>query len=174
MGEVIDKVYKPHVGEIHNQDLDYIYEKDNYEKDTSDTNAASISFLFTYNDKCIAFLGDAHAEDIIDDDNEILTKAHIDFVKLPHHGSPYNVSEELIKFLGCSKFIISTKQTVEKKTIARIVHAVDKCTIYCNYAWFSRNSYFTNNDKEKYIKTGKLIMKELIRDEFWKIGDEND
>lgn len=173
VGKIIDKVYKPHRSGIHNQDLDYIYENDKYERDNSDTNGASISFLFSYEGKCIAFLGDAHAEEIIDNNNEILKKTHIDFVKLPHHGSPYNVSEELIKLLGCSKFIISTNQAVEKKTIARIVHAVDKCKLYCNYSWFNRTSYFTEKDKEKYIKTEKLVMKELNKDEFWNMGDEN-
>lgn len=161
----IDKYITPHGVGVHNQDLDWIYENDKYIRDTSDTNAASISFVFSYEGKNIAFLGDAHAEDIISSKNNFFDGIDMDLVKLPHHGSSHNITAELIKCLGCNYFIVSTNQPIDKKTIARVVHSVEKPTIYCNYSWWDSNGYYTEKDKKEYINKEKLIMKELKKDE---------
>lgn len=164
VGTTIQK-YISHGGGIHNQDLDWLYNNDEYTKDGSDTNAASIAFVFSYEGRNIAFLGDAHAEDIISSKEKYFDGVNMDLVKLPHHGSSYNITDKLIKCLQCNQFIISTNQVVDKNTIARIVHSVEKATIYCNYPWWNSNSYFTKNDKENYISKEKLIMRELEKNE---------
>lgn len=170
---IIDDYAEAHEGKIGNQDLDWLYEHDEYKRDTSDTNAASISFVFSYEGKNIAFLGDAHAEDIIESKNELLKDIQMDLVKLPHHGSSHNITEELIQCLGSKKFIISTDQSIDKKSLARIVHAVDNCTIYCNYEWWASNNYFTEKDREDYLDKDKLVMKELKKGEFIEVNKEN-
>ncbi|PYG87751.1 metallo-beta-lactamase superfamily protein [Ruminiclostridium sufflavum DSM 19573] len=152
---------KPHSEGIHNQDLDWLYENDKYTRDDSLTNAASISFVFCYEGKRLAFLGDAHAEDIIKSKEELFKGVNMDMVKLPHHGSSHNNPEELIKCLACGNLIISANQPADKNTIARIVHSTEKCTIYCNYTWWEGIGYFTEEDAKEYIDKEKLIIKEV-------------
>ncbi|MBU3175378.1 MBL fold metallo-hydrolase [Clostridium estertheticum] len=165
VGTIVDQYVSPHGGGVHNQDLDWIYKNDEYIRDNSDTNAASISFVFSYEGKNIAFLGDAHAEDIIDSKNDFYNGINMDLVKLPHHGSSHNITEDLMKCLLCNNFIISTNQPVDKNTIARVVNSVEKSTIYCNYSWWDCNGYYTKKDREEYVYKEKLIMKELKKDE---------
>ena len=81
-------------------------------------------------------------------------------MKIAHHGSKYNTSCELIKKLGATKFIISKKGKVHKETISRIVNSCEKAEIYCNYNWWRNTNYFNEEDKEKYIDAGRLIIDE--------------
>ncbi|MBN3409352.1 hypothetical protein CJF15_09355 [Clostridium botulinum] len=161
----IDKFIPHSFQSIYNKDLDRIMEDDNFEKDGSKTNKASISFIFSYKNRNIAFLGDAHAEDIVKGKNKFFKDRPIHMIKLPHHGSKYNINKELIECMNAKKFIISTKGPIHKETISRIIQNVDKPIIYCNYEWWRKCSFFTNNDKKKYLNTGKLEIIALDEEE---------
>lgn len=138
--------------------LDDLKKLDRYKPDESKTNKASISFIFSYKDKNIAFLGDAHAEDVICGLEKYWNKDDIYMVKLPHHGSKYNTSDMLLKSMKSKKFIISKKSAIHKETISRIIHNCEKAEIYCNYNWWTSSKFFTVQDKENYIDTNKLKM----------------
>lgn len=157
VAEVIDR-NKVHSSSLCTEDIDRIILRDTFKEDISLTNKASISFVFTYEGKKIAFLGDSHASNIINGKIKYFKNQSMDLVKISHHGSKYNTNYELLKILGATKFIISTKGIVNKETIARIVSSSNKVEIYCNYNWWQKISYFTDNDKEVYIDTGKLII----------------
>ena len=152
---------------INYPNLDEIINEDRYEKDSSDTNKASISFVFSYEDKKIAFLGDAHAEDVIEGKIKYFSGQDIDMVKISHHGSKYNTNCELLKNFGCSKFIISTKGPVDKETIARIIKNSSGAKVYCNYDWWTLKKYFSEEDENKYILNKNFIIehKNLLTDE---------
>lgn len=144
------------------RDIDEIIKDDIYKPDTSAINKSSISFILSYNNKNIAFLGDAHGECIIHGINEYWDKDVIHLAKLPHHGSKKNVSIDLLNSLKCNNYIICHKNKVYKETISRIVQINDVANVYCNYNWWLDN-YFTNNDVDKYIKTKKLNLEEKTK-----------
>lgn len=86
--------------------------KADLEKYDDASNASSISFILRCDDFSILMLGDSFPDSIIDGlkaqgysaDN----KLRIDFVKVAHHGSAANISNELLAMLDCDNFIIST------------------------------------------------------------------
>lgn len=142
------------------KDLEILYLEDKYEEENTPTNKASISFIFQYENKKIAFLGDSVATNVIEGLNKYFSKCKIDLVKIAHHGSKYNTNCELIKKLGATKFIISKNKKVDKETISRIVNSCEKAEIYCNYNWWRSTNYFNEQDKERYIDTGRLTIDE--------------
>lgn len=139
-------------------DIDFIIKHDKFKSDKSLTNKASITFILEYDNKKLAFLGDAWAKNVIEGKNKYFKNMPIDLVKISHHGSKHNTSIDLLKALDCNKFVISTNKVVDKQTISRIADVCEKCIIYCNYNWWDMDGYFTENDKEKYIKTEKLLI----------------
>lgn len=83
-----------------------------YEPDDSATNGSSIAFVLKVDEKRVLFLGDAHAETIVDSLMELYGKGNAPFwfdaVKLSHHGSYNNNSPELLKLVRCNNWLIST------------------------------------------------------------------
>lgn len=142
------------------RDIDDIKDDDTYDYDSNSLNKASISFILSYNDKNIAFLGDAHAECIIEGIDKFWNEDQIHLVKLPHHGSKKNVSLELLEKLNCNEYIICHKNQVYKETLARIMKFNDTANVYCNYNWWSNSDFFTKKDLEDYIDTKKLNIEE--------------
>lgn len=142
------------------RDIDDIKDDDTYESDSSIENKASISFILSYKDKNIAFLGDSHAECIIEAIDKFWNGEQIHLVKLPHHGSKKNVSLELLEKLNCDKYVICHQNQVYKDTLARIMKFNDTANIYCNYNWWLNSDFFTEKDLEKYIDTKKLNIEE--------------
>lgn len=141
--------------------LDELGYQDYYTQDSSPTNKASISFIFSYKNKNIAFLGDAHAEDICKGLLEYWDGTPLDLVKLSHHGSKYNTSPELIQLMKCNEFIITKESFNDKETISRIVKYTTHAKIYSNYNWWAKTKFFTETDRKEYLSTGKLSMKKI-------------
>lgn len=143
--------------------IDDINVIDKYYPDKSPTNKASISFILSYLDKNIAFLGDAHAEDICNGLIKYWNKGSIDMVKLSHHGSKHNTSCELLALMECDEFIITKKSPIHKETISRIVRNREIAKVYCNYDWWTSTKFFTKQDIDKYLSTGKLDISVIDR-----------
>lgn len=86
------------------------------------------------------FLGDAHPSIIVSSLRELGysgdNKLQIDLMKVSHHGSKANTSDELLDLIECKCFIISTDGSrhglPNKETIARIVAKQSDCKIYFN------------------------------------------
>ena len=89
----------------------------------------------------------------------------MDYVKLAHHGSKNNISEELCSIIQANNFIISTNggngktKHPDRKTIAKIVcskyrNINQPITFWFNYSKESiedRNGLVCTKDEEKYF-----------------------
>lgn len=83
-----------------------------FKPDTSKTNISSISLLFEFEDKRVVLTGDA-------DDRRLVAsirpraeaeggRFHVDALKVAHHGSDHNLSNELLDLIDCDRYLIST------------------------------------------------------------------
>lgn len=98
-------------------------------EDISIPNGGSIAFLFELLGFKMLFLADAHPSVIVEGLNRLGfskdNKISVDYVKLSHHGSAFNISEALINIIDCKNYIISTDggkhQLPNKKTLSKII-----------------------------------------------------
>lgn len=112
-----------------------------YEPDSSATNGSSISFVLESERKTILFLGDAHAETIVESlktlYGEDCQPYHFDAVKLSHHGSYNNNSPELLSIIHTDKWLVSTNgDKYNHPDIATLAHIITKGEgnrVYFNY-----------------------------------------
>jgi hypothetical protein len=135
-------------------------------KDTSVSNGSSIAFLFSFEGKCLAFLADAHADICARGLKKIgyslACPCPVDFVKLSHHGSNNNLSEELLQLLPTQNYIVSTngshRKFPSKIVLAKLLkfnHNKHPVHLFYNYRW--TDHYFTSNDYT-YLQKKKLIL----------------
>ncbi|MBD8527427.1 ComEC/Rec2 family competence protein [Pseudomarimonas arenosa] len=110
--------------------------------DHSEANGSSIAFLAEYGGRRILLAGDAH-EDVLVPQLQALgatptTPLAIDAFKIPHHGSKYNVSKDLLQLIDCKHYLISTNGNYFKHpddvAIARLIKfGGDNPTLHFNY-----------------------------------------
>lgn len=91
--------------------LEELAKRDTPKKDQM-VNNASIAFIVRTEDKSYLMLGDVMADDVCD---YLINKGYceekplmIDFMKVAHHGSKYNISNKLLDIIKCDKYAIST------------------------------------------------------------------
>lgn len=83
-----------------------------FKPDTSKTNLTSIGLLFEFEDRRVVLTGDA-------DDRRLVAsirpraeaaggRLHVDVLKVAHHGSDHNLSNELLDLIDCDRYLIST------------------------------------------------------------------
>lgn len=134
------------------RDVDLITLSNNRKKmpSTNDdiANFASIAFILYADNFSILMLGDAYPENIVaylktkgySSDN----KLKVDYIKVSHHGSRNNTSNQLLDMIDCQQFIISTNGGFgnsyhpDRETLANILchptrNIKQKVTIYLNY-----------------------------------------
>ena len=101
-------------------------------KNTQVVNNASIAFIIWTKYKSYLMLGDVMADDVYEylinkgfsEENTLM----VDYVKVSHHGSKYNISNELLGIIKCDRFIISTNGGFgnayhpDRETIAKILY----------------------------------------------------
>jgi hypothetical protein len=97
-------------------------------KDSSKTNATSITLLAEWEGRRILLTGDAFAEDL----TEALARlgnsqpVRLDLLKLPHHGSQQNLTRELVEAVWCPNWLFSTDGTTfrhpDAAAIARLLN----------------------------------------------------
>lgn len=115
-----------------------------YVADNSATNGSSISFILEVDGKRVLFLGDSHAETIVDSLIEQYGEENkpiwFDAVKLSHHGSYNNNSPELFKLIDSDKWMILTNgqgyNHPDEPTLANIIgrDREYKRSLFFNYA----------------------------------------
>ena len=135
-----------------------------FKEDNDIANGSSIAFLLEIGTfKCL-FSGDAHPSVLYDSLQKLgYTKEKplkLDFLKVPHHGSKRNLSNELLEILDCQNFIFSANGVNQdylpnKETIARIVtnstRAIRKSiNLHFNYDNECLRSIRTNQEEIKY------------------------
>lgn len=94
--------------------------------DSSISNKVSISFIFEYAGKKILFLGDSKPQVVVEKLKQMGYSEHnpicLDYIKLSHHGSKYNITDDLIKIINCSNYLISSNgRNLYKQTLAKII-----------------------------------------------------
>lgn len=91
-----------------------LYLSDLKERDTSIVNDSSISFVIEAYDKKLLFLGDAIIRNkeecnIIKELKSRYGENYVfDLIKLPHHGSAYNITKDFINLFSGKEYIVST------------------------------------------------------------------
>ena len=134
-------------------------------------NSSSIAFLLKCFDTSILFLADSRPEVIIENLRlNGFTESHplkVDYVKISHHGSLNNTSQEQLRCIDSNNFLISTNggtsrhKHPSRETIARIVFnpANGDKTI---------NIFFNHNIEDIKLRNGNFIS-----DTDFKIGNWN-
>lgn len=100
--------------------------QDVFVKDPSITNKSSIGLVIQCGSFSGLFLGDAHAEDVIEGLNTLGFSNHqFDVVKISHHGSERNTNIELLSLLGKTDYILCANNEKHNHpnniTLARIL-----------------------------------------------------
>lgn len=126
-------------------------------QDVSTSNKDSIVFTFEYEGHRLLFTGDAWAEDVV------RAEGDYDLVKLPHHGSIRNISEEYRTKIRSKDFLICTDgiNHPDKQTIAKLEDWYGDINIYSSSEWW-KNGYFLSEDRSHRInyfgKEGLVII----------------
>jgi hypothetical protein len=84
-----------------------------FRPDQAKANGSSLAFLAEYAEKSALLLGDAHPDVITQSLRRLCRERSIpavpvDVVKISHHGSKNNTSQELLESLRCSRYLVST------------------------------------------------------------------
>ena len=86
-------------------------------EDNSVVNGSSIAFVLEIYDKKLLFLGDAiikksdKCKIIQNLIKEYKNNLNFELIKLPHHGSNYNITKDFINLVNCKEYIISTNSS---------------------------------------------------------------
>lgn len=144
------------------------YAKEEVSEDRSATNGSSIAFILECEGKRLAFLGDAYPSVCVEGVTQFYPAGlTVNLIKIPHHGSRHNFSEELYNFLESDYFLLSTKGTKihpDPVFLGKMFCRFPKATIYCNGNWM--NSFgFTDHDKNQYLSKENMqiiLLKEEI------------
>lgn len=140
-------------------------------------NASSISFKLKCLDISFLLLADSRPEVISNSLRDlgysVMTPLEVNFVKISHHGSLNNTSQELLSLIKSNNYLISTNggtsnhKHPSRETIARIVYKSNRLedtvlNIYTNY----------DVDKLK-EKIGEFITQRDLENGNWKIEHKN-
>ncbi|MBE6087092.1 MAG: MBL fold metallo-hydrolase [Clostridium beijerinckii] len=114
--------------------------------DNTKINNSSLAFIIKIDDINLLFLGDSNPNVIISEVKKLIEKdkkfKNIKLMKVSHHGSKYNINNELLALIKVEKFLISTNgspirnNTATKphiESIAKIIYSHPIATIYLNY-----------------------------------------
>jgi beta-lactamase superfamily II metal-dependent hydrolase len=139
-------------------------------------NSSSIAFILQCPDISLLLLGDSRPEIIAKSirklGNSEDSPLEVDYVKISHHGSLNNTSQELLSLIRSNKYILSTNggtgdhKHPSRETIARIVYKVNRnenrLNIYTNYSI-----------KDMKTKIGEFISDDDLKEGNWNIEHEN-
>lgn len=114
-----------------------------FSPDTSETNGSTIALIAEYAGARCLLAGDGFAGVLASSIRRWIaeeggTALQLAAFKLPHHGSKYNVSAELLSLLACERFLISTNGHHHKhpdgEAIARVItHGASRTHLCFNY-----------------------------------------
>ncbi len=111
------------------RDLARLAAQERHKKDGSKANGSSLALLLEYDGKRLLLAGDAYPWDLVDalatlgEDGPVA----VDAVKLSHHGSAKNLSEELVAAVRTPRWLFSTDgnrfRHPDAIAVARVLHA---------------------------------------------------
>lgn len=100
--------------------------------DNAVANGSSIAVIAEYEGRRIALLGDAHAPTLTSALRRLAAatgeaRLRLDAVKMPHHGSAANLSEELVNRVDCKTWLVSTDGSLFNHPDDEALHTVVRC-----------------------------------------------
>lgn len=118
-----------------------LLQKRNFKENTAIPNGSSIAFVFEYKSKKILFTGDSFPSIVLEGLEKMnfideTKKVKFDYVKISHHASKYNTSDEFLKKIECNNYIVTTQGCngkPNKETFARILKYQKSLNIIFNY-----------------------------------------
>jgi hypothetical protein len=119
------------------------FSANSYGADRSPPNGSSIAFVLQHESVRCLFAADAHAR-VLETSLKTMAREqgvdrlHFDAVKLSHHGSMGNISEEVLSLIQCDNWLISTNGAVFDHPDRATVELIGKdrtrpARIFCNY-----------------------------------------
>jgi beta-lactamase superfamily II metal-dependent hydrolase len=116
--------------------------------DQSVANGTSLAFLAEFGDKSCLFLGDAHPAVICQSIRKLLpdrgSPLKVDAVKMAHHGSQGNISEDLLKMIEARHYLFSTNGAIFKHPDRATIEAVVERSAAKPTLWFNYESEFNS------------------------------
>lgn len=128
--------------------------KAEFMNDQAAPNGSSIAFLAEYADKSVLFLADAHPDVICESLQRLcaergVEKVAVDAVKVAHHGSKNNISQDMLKLIHSPAYLVSTNgdqfEHPDAECIALILKHGKPSRLYFNYQsdfnehWLAKN-----------------------------------
>lgn len=94
--------------------------------DKAEANGSSIAFVFEYQGRRVLMGADAHPDALTSALGQLDERPYrVDACKLPHHGSRYNVSRDLVEALDCPLWLVSSNgarfRHPDDEALARVV-----------------------------------------------------
>lgn len=134
-----------------------------FNTDHSKANGSSIALLAEYDGKRVLLAGDAHADRL---ENSLQTLAaqeggrlRLDAVKVSHHGSAHNTSQQVLDLISCPTYLVSTNGSTfrhpDKTAIARLIsfggaakelvfnYSTNETLLWNNRTWMRKHGYMT-------------------------------
>lgn len=113
-----------------------------FEEDSSEANGSSIAFLAEFGGKSVLLTGDAHAGILAEGLRRLAHQrgtatVRTDAFKLPHHGSKFNLSPQVLDLVDCGRYLFSTNGDIfhhpEPVAISRIITTRDGISLEFNH-----------------------------------------
>jgi len=116
--------------------------------DQSLANGTSIAFLAEFEGKSCLFLADAHADVVCESLRKLIPTGQkqlkVDAVKMSHHGSRHNISEDLMKLIDAKHFLVSTDGSIHEHPDKSAIEAVIYCSVQKPTLWFNYRTKYTS------------------------------
>jgi len=145
-----------------------ILQRRDFKENKAIPNASSIAFVFEYKSKKILFTGDSFPSIVLEGlermkfiDNK---KVKFDYVKLSHHASKYNTSDEFLKNIECNNYIVTTmgcNGKPNKETFARILKYHQPLNLFFNHKTKKTTDIFLHKDDVNYQITQTYLEENL-------------
>lgn len=154
------------------------------ELDKRAINTSSLAFILSIKQKNILFLGDSNPKVVQSELNKLIESneendkfRNICMVKVSHHGSKYNITNDLLSSINTNRFLISTDGAKKKEvptkpdiqSIAKIIFNKPDSVIYLNYPkeFYSNEIYkmiddYNNKEKANVVAVNGSIEEALL------------
>lgn len=110
-----------------------------FEEDATEANGSSIAFILEFEGKRVLLGADAFPSRLMASLCELSddVQHRFDLVKVPHHGSENNVSEEFVRGLKCSRYLFSSNgaryKHPSRAAVARVIAFSQRPKLLFNY-----------------------------------------
>jgi beta-lactamase superfamily II metal-dependent hydrolase len=133
--------------------------------DNSVANGSSICLLFEHGDRSLLLTGDSHGDVLAAGLHRLLkqrgrSRLQVDAVKLPHHCSSANVTDEFLALIDCNRYLVSTNgaryQHPDAEAVWRVLkqeHRADTVELVFNYRSTTTEDWGDSARQQRYRYT---------------------